>query len=738
MRCTRMAVLATGVGLAAGAMAQEPVATAGGGQDVETITVTGDGADRYRFRGDTVAPKLQYDYEYFERFEPLSVGDMLKQVPGVSFTSDIGEYDAPQLRGIGSEYTQVLINGQRVPGAGGDADDANRGIFVDRIPAEMVERIEIIRSPQADLDSQGVGGTINIVLKSTGEFSGGQFRAGAFNSGDGTTRGSGYAGYAGQSGPWSFLGGVNVQGRYVPKDKKSQAFEPDEDSGEVVLAESVLEDDVRDTLDVGLNGGTTYRFESGASLGLRAFYLDTDRDEDQFEQVFDGDGELSDTAEEAERVREKTLGLGSSYRMPAFGDGEVALGLDYAKLDLDRQNRTAEIAIEDQELALGRERIQTDDDEVRLSGHLLFAPAPAHRLKLGAQLGNKDRDSSQRVFEAEGAVGDTDLEFEEDSAANGIYQIKEDRYDFYAQNLWTVTPKLALDFGLRSENTRTKQDGLDADGNTRSAKENQHELNPNAHARYQLTRHDQVRASVARTVRRPNFNSLVPFVIEDDEEFFVGNPDLKPEAAIGYDLGYEHRFGRQLGLIGVNLFYRDIEDLIQDVQVDDTTSPDNVGDGTVWGVELDSSLPLAFVGLPSVNIYANYTYLNSKVDDPFTGESRRFNRQPIYVYNLGFTHKIEPLRITWGASFQQQGKAREYQADEIVRVEYDGNLEAFIEYRINDTFSVKLNGNNLLDASKDEYFRKFDDARLGGAIEEIEYETERVGRITILTLRGQF
>ncbi len=268
MRGIRIVVLGTGVGLAVGVMAQEPVVQGSAAPDVETITVTGDGADHYRFRSESVAPTLQYDYEYFERFEPLSVGDMLKQVPGVSFTSDIGEYDAPQLRGIGSEYTQVLINGQRVPGAGGDADDANRGIFVDRIPAEMVERIEIIRSPQADLDSQGVGGTINIVLKSTGEFSGGQFRAGGFNSGDGTTRGSGYAGYAGQSGPWSFLGGVNVQGRYVPKDKKSKAFEPDEDSGELALSESVLEDDVRDTLDVGLNAGTTYRFGSGSTWTL--------------------------------------------------------------------------------------------------------------------------------------------------------------------------------------------------------------------------------------------------------------------------------------------------------------------------------------------------------------------------------------------------------------------------------------------------------------------------------------
>ncbi|MGQ0618419.1 MAG: TonB-dependent receptor plug domain-containing protein [Panacagrimonas sp.] len=742
MRSIWMAGLLAGLGSVAVA-AQEDAAT-----QLDRIVVTGDTADHYRFRSDSTSPRLIYDYDYFARFEPLSVGDMLKQVPGVAFTSDIGEYDAPQLRGIGTEYTQILINGQRVPGAGGDADNADRGVFVDRIPAELVERIEVIRSPQADLDSQGVGGSINIVLKTTGEFSGGQFRAGAFNSGDGTTRGSGYAGYAGQSGRWSWLGGVNVQGRYNPKDKKSQAFEapeePDEEGASArrleqdlgfVKVESVIEDDVRDTLDVSLNGGATHLFGSGASLSINGFYIDTDRDEDQLARAFDGEGGLEVTETEAERIAENTLGVGTRYRVPAFGDGEMSVGLDYSRLDLEIDNET--LALEEDTMELGRETIETDDDELRLSGHVLVPLAAAHRLKLGVQLATKDRDSEQRVFEAEADVG-TEPEFEDASAANGLYEIQEDRYDAYAQHNWRVSDEVTLDFGLRVELTQMEQDGFDSDGNPRSDEDDQTEFNPNAHLLVSLTGNDQLRASVARTVRRPNFNSLVPFVIEDDEEFFVGNPELEPETSIGYDLGYEHRFARQLGIVGVNVFHRDIDDLIQDVEIDDTTSPDNIGDGTVYGVELDSSLPLAFAGLPGVNLYGNYTYLKSEVDDPFSGEERRFNRQPVYVYNLGLTHKIKPLRLTWGASFQQQGKAQEFQGDEIVRVEYDGNLEAFVEYEISENFSLKLNGNNLLDASKDEFFRKFDDPRPDGAIEQIEYETERIGRITVLTLRGRF
>ncbi len=62
---------------------------------LEEIVVTG--RIGYRNRTETVAPELTYGQEFFQKFEPTSVGDSLKRVPGVSFGSDIGEYDAPAL-----------------------------------------------------------------------------------------------------------------------------------------------------------------------------------------------------------------------------------------------------------------------------------------------------------------------------------------------------------------------------------------------------------------------------------------------------------------------------------------------------------------------------------------------------------------------------------------------------------------------------------------------------------------
>ena len=97
---------------------------------LEEVIVTG--RPVLRNRTDHVVPTLSYDLEYFQRFEPLTVGDALKRVPSVTFLSDVLESDGVRLRGLDPAYTQILINGERVPGAGVD-----RSFFVDRIPAEI-------------------------------------------------------------------------------------------------------------------------------------------------------------------------------------------------------------------------------------------------------------------------------------------------------------------------------------------------------------------------------------------------------------------------------------------------------------------------------------------------------------------------------------------------------------------------------------------------------------------------
>src|SRR3546814_3469868 len=65
----------------------------------QLVTVVVQAEIAYRNRTPDIAPVLSYDLEYFQRFEPNTVGDMVKRLPGAAFVgSDIMEYDGVQLR----------------------------------------------------------------------------------------------------------------------------------------------------------------------------------------------------------------------------------------------------------------------------------------------------------------------------------------------------------------------------------------------------------------------------------------------------------------------------------------------------------------------------------------------------------------------------------------------------------------------------------------------------------------
>jgi outer membrane receptor protein involved in Fe transport len=265
----------------------------------------------------------------------------------------------------------------------------------------------------------------------------------------------------------------------------------------------------------------------------------------------------------------------------------------------------------------------------------------------------------------------------------------------------------------------------------------------------------QIRASFARTARRPSLDQLVPFEDEEspgDDDITVGNPNLGIETAYGYDIGYEHRIGDR-GVIGFNYFHRDVSNLISLVRTPlacacagGLYTYDNIGDGEVWGWEVDVSTPLGFIGLRDTGFFANYTDLNSERTDPFTGIETTFNAQPEYVYNWGITHNMEALRTSFGFSYRKQGMSRSLFLGEIEDQWYDANLEVFVEHRITNSMVIRLVANNLLDADSTQAERNFDgdsaeelrDAMLANDVDEFEIERENSSPTLLLTLRAVF
>lgn len=694
----------------------------------------------FRNRTDDPNPVLSYDLEYFQRFEPVSVGEMLKRVPGATFTSDVLEYDGVQLRGLPPGFTQVLINGRRAPGG-----ESDRSFFVDRIPAELVERIEIVRAPRADQPSEGVAGTLNIITKESTAFDGGFLKGGALINEDGGVRPSVAGAYADTVGDTSFWIAANYQERRNPKDKVSLRFSDApavRGPSDPAFDDTELQSDTRDGSDLSGNAEVTHRFGEGGYVRLSGFAVDTDREEFEVSTTLEGaDLDFDGVETQREDINQQTYAITGDAVVPL---GAFRLGLAGGWSGF-REDSSVDTFESDDADDITRDLVEVEDLDItddEYSGTAYLAgDIGGLQVKAGVDLLRKGRRGANIVTDVE--------DDDEELVPSANFRIRERRYDPYVRLTATPLDSVTIDAGLRYEITRrrTTAEGIAA----RSDSEN---LNPSLHLRYALTPADQVRASVARTVRRPNYDLISPYVQEEspgDDDETIGNPGLRNERAWGVDVGYERRLPGN-GIAGVNAFYRDVSDLTELVAIGDAEAggqlftPRNIGDGQVWGVEFDLSTPLGFLGLPDTGLFANYTYLDSETRDPFTDRKRRFNNQPHHVYNLGAIQTLRGLDASFGATISGRSRAVQSNFDETVALTYTPDLEAFLEKRIGRNIVLRATVQNLLDRKKRETFRKYDgdsfaevlENRLTGDLDEFELESERSGRLFQVTVRAAF
>lgn len=771
----------------------DPQSDEGEATTLEAVVVSS--AIVYRKHIDVPAPKLVYGKNFFNNFEPVTVGDQLRRVPGVAFASDIGESVKPMLRGLGHGYTQILVNGRRVPGVSND-----RAVAVDRIPAEIVDRIEIIRSPTADISSSGIGGTINIILKDGATLPPGVIvRVGTtWDKKSGDISPNVALSWSGQNDAKTVFYSLTVeaQKRRNTKYAVQGAFEEDsvgfaeelashgwgrsleswDDRSSSTAVERQEQLDERESRDLSVNGSVTWKISDRSTLRLDARALHTEREEHETTVIHEGDGTpggFSGLEHEYEDspIEKDTRGVGATFyqMLGESTDFEAHIGYNSVEANITKNKYKGTRSSADEfesEIDEIEDQVVSSDAlhaDFSITHHMLdLAEAwgmTGLELEYGVQASQMERDYSLTVSVPGDAEG-----------TEGRFNYKERRIDGYGKVDLYITPQVTLTGGLRWENTRTEQTftntvyagGAVAGVTTGQADRDVSMVNPSAHLRWRLSPSDTLRFSVAKTVRRPAINQLVPSIAlgePEDEDITVGNSDLDMEEALGFDLGYEHMLGRY-GVASINLFTRDVSNLIGLVKTtrpvtDVGQDPDdynavytymNLGDATVRGVELDLSTPLTFIGAENTGVFANYTWLQSSWTSRVTGKDISINDQPSYVYNVGITQDIPSWNFSFGAFYNRQGASTFNTIGEMEKTEYDGNLSFFMEKDFGDTFVLRLTGKNLLDACSYQMERSFggDSAAVIVAnqaafnVEAFEVERECASPTWSLTLRAVF
>jgi TonB-dependent receptor len=94
-----------------------------------------------------------------------NMADALGRLPSVTLERDEGEGKYVQVRGTEPRLTNTTINGVNVP----SPEPGVRQIKFDAIPADIVESVEINKTLQANMEGDGIGGSVNLVTKTAME-----------------------------------------------------------------------------------------------------------------------------------------------------------------------------------------------------------------------------------------------------------------------------------------------------------------------------------------------------------------------------------------------------------------------------------------------------------------------------------------------------------------------------------------------------------------------------------------
>ena len=132
-----------------------PAGTTPATEQLAPVNITGSRPDDVQERRQSTAAKIVIGREEIDRFGDSTLGDVLKRLPGVTIQGRPGRGGAIRLRGLGSGYTQILLDGERVP----------PGFSLDSLTPDQIERIEILRAPTAETGARAIAGTINIITR---------------------------------------------------------------------------------------------------------------------------------------------------------------------------------------------------------------------------------------------------------------------------------------------------------------------------------------------------------------------------------------------------------------------------------------------------------------------------------------------------------------------------------------------------------------------------------------------
>lgn len=688
---------------------------------------------------------VTYPASYFAEFEAVSVNDMLNRIPGIALALDgnqvpsIGSND----RGLGGE-SQILINGKRMAGKANEAREQ-----LDRIPANQVSYIEIVRGTSGDLDVRNSGQLVNIVLLETQAASSVSAEFGAAYYHDGTLEPIGSVSYSGQVDKLNYLLSANV----------SSGYEFQQSAELSVLADGRFNetrefDRVREQTNYTINSNLVYQFTEADRVSFNALYGQNDPDSSLLRTITD----LKTSPQRLVIEREELPGTANNWEIGGDYEHNFAGGAKYKILAV----------INDKNNDNFRERYASSGIGQAETKNLFLATESRYRERIVRTSYAWDLYENQALelgVEGSQTIQNSALRFGARTPAppsaqhgglspvfvpNAVSQVEEMRYEGFVVHNWQINPRMSLESSLLYEVSEIAQSG---DVNK---KRDFDFVKPKLDFRFDISRSFQLRMSAEKDVSQLSFADFSAGVNnqDEDQDTVTGNPELEQEQTWRYNVNLDYRLPNDAGVLNSRLFYYDVRNSIGRVDISPNpqallSTNGNVGDGKIFGLYLNASIRLGFLNLPGAVVTAGLNLEDAYIYDPLIARKRTIIPIDRGSFRIGFRHDVSSLNLSYGMSYQDGiggvggtgGNRVRYDIDNVLfygmgKVRTD--LVAFVEKVGFRNFTYRLEVNNGLDSE-----RCFERKRYNGHIRdrdlrEIEYSCNATGAQVLLKVRSTF
>ena len=583
--------------------------------------------DRNTYRAKDVAPAAS------------NASDVLQATPSVEVDAE----GKVSLRG--NENVAVQINGRPTPIRG-----SQLAAYLKQIPANIVERIEVVPNPSAKYDPEGMAGIINIVLKANADLG----LSGGINTGFATTsRFNTGANVGYQKGALTLFGtygyngddrgivGINDRLRFdqtgSPASYTNQDIDGRTNNGGHNFTGNIDyklsdKDVVSNSLSINRRHGNDAALAGYMELDGNEAFLDRyvmDRNTKSRGMMFDNSLSWKRTLEPRKHE------LSTEVRFNRANDEDNTL--------LWREPQTANGSSAGPRVE--GEIDATDAITKQLTAQVDYTRTLTPKTKLESGFKETDRWLDRDFAVVKDALGNGTWT---PSNLSNTFQFDEQVHAGYGVLSQSVG-KFDLQAGLRAEWASRNFALAGADG----IPFNYHSLFPSGVIMYKPGEQSQIKLSYSRRIRRPGTQELNPFpVFFDQQNVFIGNPRLNPEYTDALEVGLSK--SGQLGSIQLSPFYRRTTDVIRvDINTADTVdnrevtsvSFQNLDKSNSWGTDLNGSLRLG----PKLNAFGGFNIFKMVTDGG--SQSALSSNAVTWSYRLNVTTQVTPTVILQGNYF---------------------------------------------------------------------------------------